>query len=178
MLRVLVLVGRIASGKTSTAHFIAERLPNVHVVTVSSVLRQLAARRGVDGSSRAALQHFGLELVEREPAVLAQAIAARAPDEGTLVLDGLRSAVILTLLRDVFEGSFLSAYLDVPAVVRKARYEAQLGVDVAEFEHIDAHPIEAEVEGMRTLTDVEVDASLPVEDVGDQIIKAFLEHSR
>jgi dephospho-CoA kinase len=170
MVRALILVGRIASGKTSVATLVAKQLPDIEVVTVSSVVARLAAERGADGSSRSALQRFGLELIERQPALLAQGLAARVPEQGTLIVDGLRSAAVLGLLREIFEEDVRSVYLDAPTRVRKARYDRRRDVNEAPFEDVDAHAVEEEVEVMRTLTDRQIDASVTLDEVVVQVI--------
>lgn len=174
-MRVLVLVGRIASGKTSVGNLIASRLPDVGVVSVSSSLAQLAQDRGVDTSSRRELQRFGLDIIEREPSVLARAIARAAPPKGVVVIDGLRSSAVLTLLTDSVDGDMRCVYLEAPGVVRKARYEARGGAEEAPFEQVDSHSIEAHVDTMRSLADVVVDASGTLEEVYVRVVEAIID---
>jgi dephospho-CoA kinase len=170
---VLVLVGRIASGKTSVARLIAERLLNVQVVTVSSVLVQLADERGVDTSSRSALQGFGLDMIERRPEVLTRAIKEQVRSGELLILDGLRSVAVLKLLRSSSDIELRCVYLDVSTMVRKARYDRRRTSDSMTFEAVDGHPVEAQVDAMRAFADEEVDASRPLEEVTSRVMASL-----
>lgn len=172
LVNILVLIGGIASGKTTVARMTADRLPSAQVVTVSSVLARLAESERVDTSTRAALQRYGLDVIENRPEALARAITAMAKDGVLLVVDGLRSISVLSQLLS-FDLGLRCVYLDVPTQVRKNRYESRRAPDGATFDAVDSHPVEQQVDLMRSLVHVEVDATRPPDEVVTQILAAL-----
>lgn len=149
--RVVGLSGPIAAGKTTIGDFL--KLHGFHYGRFSLVLADILHKRGIT-PSRESLQHIGEE-VNKNPGQrwLCQELVRRLPDDGDLVIDGLRFPEDHAFLVETFGPAFLHIHIDAPSTIRLERYISAGGTREEFFQAI-ARPTEANISKLSSLAHV------------------------
>lgn len=155
--RVTGLSGFIAAGKTTAARVLEER--GYHYARFSLVLSDLLRERGIP-PTRKALQLLGDE-INRNPGQrwLCQRLASRLPKDGPIVVDGLRHPMDHAFMVEQFGPGFTHVHVSASLGDRRSRYGAAGGSE-DDFLEAMCHPVESNVQAMRTLAHVVVENSL------------------
>ncbi|WP_017327633.1 ribonuclease H-like domain-containing protein [Synechococcus sp. PCC 7336] len=140
--KVIGLSGPISAGKTTAGEFLKSR--GFHYERFSSVLAELLRNRDIE-ITRESLQIFG-EKINKEPGQrwLCQQLTKHLPNEGDIVIDGLRFPEDHAFFVEKFGSAFMHIHIDSPAEVRLERYISK-GGNQDEFEQAIQHPVEAEI---------------------------------
>lgn len=169
---VLAVSGRIASGKSTLALRLAEKL-NCARASFGDYVRAVAGERGLE-PHRDNLQAVGAGLIESgwEPfcrAVLAQ--STWQPGQ-LLVVDGVRHVEAVRQLKNlVAPNTVILVHLRVDEELRRERLSGREGQSGAASETHDAHPTENEVKtALPRLADLVLDGARPVDELADEII--------
>jgi uncharacterized protein YprB with RNaseH-like and TPR domain/predicted nuclease with RNAse H fold/dephospho-CoA kinase len=151
--KVIGLSGPIAAGKTTAGEFLRSR--GFSYGRFSLVLADILRNRGIS-PSRDALQRFGEE-VNKDPGQrwLCQQLIRKLPNQGNLVIDGLRFPEDHASLVEAFGPAFLHVYIDAPDPIRRERFIAAGGTP-RKFANASAHPVEASVNTLASLAHVVV----------------------
>ena len=143
----VALSGPIASGKTTTAHALAEILRRP-VVSFGDYIRQEAAARGLPGDRRQ-LQELGRSLITDLGWTTFCTAAVRAagiePGETRLVIDGLRHIEALAALRVLLAPDPVWLVFIAPGPDRRRGLLERDGLDPTEVARLEQDATEREV---------------------------------
>ena len=159
-----MICGQIGSGKSTVAAILASRL-SCQVVSFGNYIRHMANRDGRP-ATRSVLQDLGDTLYQKIGAsgLLEGAleIAGVKKDE-TVIFDGVRHIEVLSEIRRR-AGKTVAIYLAVGPEERYRRRQSQGtgGLSREEFDAIDHHSVEVEIEDLAKVCDFVIDASPPL----------------
>ncbi|MDJ0744153.1 MAG: ribonuclease H-like domain-containing protein [Xenococcaceae cyanobacterium MO_167.B27] len=130
--KVIGLSGAIASGKTTLGMQLKDC--GFSYTRFSLILAEILRERGIE-PSRETLQKIGIE-INQNPGQrwLCKQVIQRTPQNGNLVIDGLRFPEDHAFLVEKFGSSFLHIHLDIPKQIRLERYIARGGTREEFFE--------------------------------------------
>ncbi|SDL66904.1 Uncharacterized conserved protein YprB, contains RNaseH-like and TPR domains [Geoalkalibacter ferrihydriticus] len=146
--KVIGLSGPIATGKTTAAKFIEEA--GFAYGRFSQILKQMLIDRGED-VNRETLQEIG-EKVNKTPGQrwLCTQLLKMLPEQGKLVIDGLRHPEDHAFMIESFGPAFMHAHIESSESVRTTRYVAD-GHSVEEFKVACNHPAEKDISKLALL---------------------------
>lgn len=146
--KVIGLSGPIATGKTTAANFIKES--GFTYGRYSQVLKQMLIDRGED-VNRETLQEIG-EKVNKSPGQrwLCTQLIKMLPEQGNLVIDGLRHPEDHAFLVESFGPAFVHVHIDSPEKIRAARYVFD-GHTEEKFRAACKHPVEMDISKLAML---------------------------
>jgi uncharacterized protein YprB with RNaseH-like and TPR domain/predicted nuclease with RNAse H fold/dephospho-CoA kinase len=123
--KVIGISGAIASGKTTLG--MSLKSSGYHYTRFSLVLADILRDRGIE-TNRETLQQIGIE-INKNPGQrwLCKQVIQRTPQDGNLVIDGLRFPEDRSFFVEKFGSSFLHIHLDIPERIRLERYIARGG---------------------------------------------------
>lgn len=149
--KVIGLSGPIATGKTTAANFIKDA--GFVYGRYSQVLKQMLAERGIE-ASRATLQEIGDE-VNKTPGQrwLCKQLVKLLPENGNLVVDGLRHPEDHAFMVETFGPAFIHVHIESPEDIRAKRYIAD-GNTEEEFKVACNHHVEMEIGMLAPLADL------------------------
>lgn len=161
---IVGIAGKIASGKSSLARALADRL-KARRLGFGDYVRFVAVSRGLNPSDRAILQNLGQDLATRDPSAFVTSVlsfAGYSPRED-IVFDGVRHEAIWHAIQAVAAGNHdvtLLVFLDMPEEMRLRRLAARgLGREAAK--EFDQHASESDLEVLlRKAADMTLDARL------------------
>ena len=149
---VIGIAGRIGAGKTSAAKYLNTR----HGFQYLRYSQVLAEWKAANPESKAQLQSVGWEVMAGGMQTeLNRRLIAQVTLEGDAAIDGLRHIIDQESLSEAFSSSFHLLYIDSGAEQRwkhvsgKGRYTSR---DI--FDAADSHPVEQQIESLRTKTDL------------------------
>lgn len=158
---VILISGKIASGKTTFASALATQLG----VAKSGFGDEVKARAEALGlpATREVWQELGAELVAKEPAPFCRAVLARggyAPNQG-LVVDGIRHAEIIDLLRTLIAPQpLLHVHVNSDEALRQSRADLRNRPGEIALTQADQHSTELQVAGkLPCIADIVVDGA-------------------
>ncbi|HEX3678999.1 MAG TPA: hypothetical protein VHU90_04690 [Galbitalea sp.] len=162
--KIVVLTGRIASGKSTLASGLAECV-GAEIVSSRGLLKVEARHRGVALRKRRDLQNFGTALDlstdgEWLPAAL-ESVLGRLPSDHVVVVDSVRMAVQLRAFKDKFDGQVVHVHLTANDADREARFLARRAERDrgSTFEDVSVDVTESRVEAIAESADLVVDTS-------------------
>lgn len=169
----LLLAGRIASGKSTLARCLAERLEGRRV-GFGDFVRCEAERAGLNAGDRRVLQELGHSRVEAGPRVFVEKFLAKAGPQagGPLIVEGVRHLSILAELRREARARAVPCvliFVETDEIERRRRV-LDRGLPWSEAVAVEAHRSEHDViQALRSQADVVVDGSIPAADNVDCI---------
>ncbi|MBD2129589.1 ribonuclease H-like domain-containing protein [Microcoleus sp. ZQ-A2] len=151
--RVIGLSGSIASGKTTAGEFL--KSSGFHYARYSLVLADILKERSLK-SSRETLQQVGEEINKNlGQRWLCQKLFEKLPNQGNIVIDGLRYPEDHAFWVEKFGSSFMHIHITCPQEIRVERYVSR-GGSYEEFISADSHLVEADVIKLASLADVSI----------------------
>ncbi|MDP9316478.1 MAG: DUF429 domain-containing protein [Chloroflexota bacterium] len=163
---VVGLSGQIGSGKSTAGTFLKSR--GFHYGRYSQVLEDILRSRGLE-PNRETLQAIGAEVnVSPGQYWLSQQLVHRLPDQGDIVIDGLRFPEDHAFMIEQFGPTFVHIHVDATRTARIARYLATKGSQ-QEFETADMHMVESGINSLASLAHVRVTNEGALEDFIEQI---------
>lgn len=164
---VIGFSGKIGSGKTAISSGLARSM-GCPRVSFGEYVRGVARQRGLV-ESREILQSVGESLLTNDAEGFCRAVLAQANWERglSLIIDGVRHRQVVDVLhRLVAPMRFVLVFIVADDQLRGSRLTARGGGASMSAEQIEAHSTEREVAwDLQALADIEVDASLPIEDL-------------
>ena len=159
---VICLSGGIASGKTTLASAIAERLGVPHA-SFGRFVRATADGRQIP-QERENLQSLGEALISElgwEGFCRAVLNDGGWQPGASIVVDGVRHVTALTTIKNLVEPIATKLiFIDVPRDVREARIEGKQHQEATTLAKADAHATEKDVHGaLRNLADLVLDGT-------------------
>jgi adenylosuccinate synthase len=159
--RVIVLSGRVASGKSTLAQGLHDRFG----ATVFKTQDLLRARLGTERSDRQALQRAGTALDRRTTGRwVADALWRQLElDDGEagalIVVDAVRRENQVEGLRKAFGPAVAHIHLIAPMEIIKSRFDGRTGREgeAHSYEVVAADPTERQVDSMKSTADVVID---------------------
>ena len=146
--KIIGISGCIAAGKTTLARYFENQ--GFYYTRYSMVLAAMMRERGRE-PTRSSLQEFGdqiyRKLGQRE---FGRKLLKTLPDEGDIVIDGLRFADDHAFWIETFGPAFYHIHLEASIELRKKRFENREKNGVS-FEEAEAHPVEQKVSTLRQL---------------------------
>jgi len=169
---IIVVSGRIASGKTTFAEALATRL-GFSKTGFGEEVRARARAKGL-ADSREVMQALGAELVVNDPEEFCRAVLDRGGFESGqgMVVDGIRHTEILALLRRIVSPrTVIHVHVDSADEVRHARLQERMRAGEIDLAKADAHSTEVQVsEKLPAIADIRVDGS----DELDEMLRATM----
>jgi dephospho-CoA kinase len=139
--------GRIGAGKTSAAMYLTSKY-QFHYTRYSRVLQQWQA---ADGDARERLQEFGWDVMAGGLQTELNARLIGALDRSrSASIDGLRHSIDFECLSKAFSPAFGMVFLEAGEELRYARLKQRYATFEA-FQVADSHPVEAHIDGLRSL---------------------------
>jgi thymidylate kinase len=170
----LVFAGLFGSGKTTLARATAPRLRGGYA-GFGATIKRIAIEHSLP-TTRERLQALGEELVRDAPEELCRrVIAEREPrDSARSTIDGLRHKVYEILRQLSKPKPLLCIFVDLPNDLRIQRIKAREVLSDSRISRIDHHSTEIQVGTViRSLADIIVDNSKPIQAVIDEIVWAI-----
>jgi dephospho-CoA kinase len=166
MRAIICLSGEIASGKTTVARSLAERLPQAIVRSFGDVVRQKAVNQGKK-LDRATLQAVGMSLIADGWESFVDELLKDVPSSSAiLVIEGIRHREAAEeIARRNLCDRFLTVYLMVDPQVQQARL-AERGETLVSR----AHAVESSLAEVKAVANLIIDSRLPVVEIVDKII--------
>lgn len=138
--RVLVIAGRIGSGKSETSQFLAKRL-NAAVISSGSELQHLMDAPALQEIGRVEFQRRAEEFIRspRGPELLARRIAeiAAAMPQSRIVVDGIRQPETYDALSVAMEGQVALMYVNTPPDIAYEMYRLRESSSALDFAYRD-----------------------------------------
>lgn len=170
-----MFAGRFGSGKTTLARATAVTLHGGYA-GFGATIKRIAIERSL-GITRDNLQTLGEELVRDAPEELCRRVLAeREPHNSErLIIDGLRHKEIYDILRRLSEPKrLICIFVTLADDIRIRRIKAREPLLDSQIGDIDAHSTEVQVNtGIRSLADITIDNSKPIEQVVHAIVRAI-----
>ncbi len=169
---VLLLSGRISSGKSTLARGLAERFGAVHLRSRQLLLARLPAIQEERGDLQAAGAELDAATDGRWVAEDVSAAAVNHSDDAILVVDAIRIPQQISAFREIFGPRVVHIHLLAPNPALEARYRQRKGSTVEFASHAEASvdPTEAAVGDLASLADVVIDTGLCTEE--DVLVRA------
>ncbi|WP_438023418.1 AAA family ATPase [Sorangium sp. So ce233] len=166
---VIGVVGGIAAGKSTFCAALADAL-DAEVTGFGAFVREHAAERGLDSTSREVLQPLGERLKEELGAdEFARRVLGRARLQARVVVDGIRHVDIVDALKEAAAPRpFALVFLDADDETCQQRASTR-PEGAARLQELAAHSTEQQVHdgSLRERADLVLDARLPVGDLVD-----------
>jgi dephospho-CoA kinase len=147
------LAGRIGAGKTAAAEYL-EREHGFQSTRYSKVIRRW---RGSDATTLTELRELGWQIMSSgQQAELNARLIAGLDRSHSAVIDGLRHPIDFRSLSDAFGPAFHLMYLEATPERRFDHHNKGKYLSREDFAAADAHPVEAQVDGLRTLAEATI----------------------
>ena len=171
MRRAVVVCGRIGSGKSTAAAYVADSF-GFKVVSFGRYIRDTADLKGIP-NHRDKLQDLGAFLFRSRGAsgLLQDALEdSGIKSDDSVVFDGVRHPEVLAEIRQSAETT-IAVYLDVGKEERSRRHQSREGFSVSLHDHLvaDAHIVEADICRLINGCDLVIDATRPKADIQAQL---------
>jgi dephospho-CoA kinase len=169
---LICIAGGIASGKTTLAEALERALPDSVRLAFGDVVRSRAVAEGKE-LTRSNLQDIGLQLVaEGWQTFVNELLQALNGEPDVLIVEGIRHREAVGALRDRFpKRELLLVYLVVGNDQQRRRL-AQIG----ETEGALDHNIEQDVDVLRAIADLVVQAEYPTDELV-RLVRQRVDHS-
>ena len=168
---VIVLSGAIASGKSSLAKAMAERL-DCPVVSFGGYIRENVSSRGLP-LDRDTLQAHGQLMVEADPSGFATGFLTRidsAHPNGSVIVDGLRHVNVGRYLCELSTRHVALVAVVTDREERRRRFISRGDGSGEDFDRVDSHPVENEHEALASMADVVVDGCRDTDETADETV--------
>ena len=144
MKRIICISGDAASGKTTAAKRVLERLPGWRIVSTGALFRQYCAERGIDPQQ---ISHLGDELHRAADGRMLETLQS----ESNIIAE---ARLVGYLARDMDDA--LRVFCDCPLEVRAARFQQrEPGFTLEEAQHRVAERDKADTDNLRHLWGVD-----------------------
>lgn len=167
----IAISGLIASGKTTIAHKLADKL-NAKYGSFGKTLRAIAIAQGLK-NERHVLQRLGEEWIERRCAKFCELTLAEAnwTSQDSLVIEGLRHVQALEALKHLLRPiKLILVYIDADDTLRAKRL-MDAGLDSQELKRLDSHSTEIQVQSvLKQMADYVVISNESPENIVSNII--------
>jgi dephospho-CoA kinase len=166
---IIGVAGKIGSGKSEIAHLI-ERECGFRYLRYSLILAEWFK---ADPNAKQHLQTVGWEVMSGDGQTeLNRRLIASIDQYGDYVVDGLRHLIDFESLKKEFGLSFHLFYIDSPPEIRFERLRHRYR-SMDEFIAADHHPVESNIESLRSLASVELCGALPLHRLSIEVQSAI-----
>lgn len=162
----IIIIGRICSGKTTYSKEIAKFL-NTEVKSFSAFLKHYCEMNGIQ-ANRENLQNIGEELINTQPRVfLENVINFEKGTSEIVIFEGVRHKIILDEINNLSEKT-IPIFICADGKTRFNRYinrdkKDDVKISFDQFIAIDNHPVEMEIESLKSKCILIVDSvNLPI----------------
>jgi dephospho-CoA kinase len=171
---VIVMVGKIASGKSTISKILAEKL-KISYLSIGEFFREELRKRKVQ-ASRQNLQKLGKELflkygVER---ILGEILKKVKIVNNACIIDGIRYPEAIKILKDIYESKCITIFLDYPATTRKRRYLKEKRIGTKEWKLIDNAFTESHILAIKDSADLIISQKGSPKKIADSIERYIL----
>ncbi len=175
----IIIIGRICSGKTTYSKEIAKFL-NIQVKSFSTYLKHYCEMNGIQ-INRENLQNIGEDLINTQPQVFLENVInfEKGPSD-IIIFEGVRHKIILDELNNLSEKT-IPIFISVDPETRYNRYinrdkKTDRKISFEQFLAIDNHPVEMEIESLKSKCILIVDSvnhpiNLTIEKIKDLLYK-------
>jgi dephospho-CoA kinase len=154
--KAILIVGRIASGKSTIAELISSHY-HLPIASFGSYLKSYSLSKGLS-VDRADLQNLGEDFIRKDPkSFLTEVIKFSSDRSKVMIFEGVRHKIMFELIKQMCPKAF-SIYVDVSDATRLERFLArQKDIDVSksksEFMATNSHFVESEIVQLKGLCD-------------------------
>lgn len=173
----IIIIGRICSGKTTYSKEIANFL-NIRTKSFGAYLKYYCELNGIE-VNRENLQKIGEEYIKTQPKIFLQKVLSFENDgSDIIIIEGVRHKIIFDELLHLSE-NVLPIFIDADQQTRYQRYinrnkESDIIVSFKQFLTIDNHPVEIEIESLRSRCSFIIDSVNQPMNIAMESIKIFL----
>jgi dephospho-CoA kinase len=165
--RVVIISGWPGSGKTTVAKMLTEE--GYINISVSDALRGDLIQKGLEAPTRKVMQDHGSALLQDHGSEwFANMLLARAMQHSRACIDGIRPYSVVEHIRKMSKHC-LTIFLDADDATRAVRKHMRLD----EYMQSISHPIEREVEEIRTMADLVICNNVTAKEVRKRILSAI-----
>ena len=162
--------GRMGSGKTTAAKYLSSNY-GFHYTRYSQVLHDWLSAAKAD---RDRLQQYGWNIMSGGlQADLNSRLIAGLDRSRSAAIDGLRHTIDFDSLSTTFGDSFCMIFLEAPQELRFERHREQFP-NFAAFQAADAHPVEANIECLKSSASVTISNNESVDRLYQQLDAWFV----
>ncbi len=169
---VIGVAGRIGSGKTVVARYLADR-HGFEYLRYSIVLADWYKE---DPEAKMRLQTVGWEVMSGEGQLeLNRRLISRIDPAYDCAVDGLRHPIDFESLKNAFANSFFLVYIDTLHEIRFERLRNRYAT-YEEFLAADSHPVESHIQELVPLASATLNGAAPMGELGpqvDQLVRDF-----
>lgn len=170
--KVIIVSGRICSGKTTIAKLLSDRL-SFPFGSFGGYLSAYSQHHKLK-TDREGLQELGQQKVQTNPSQFVKdVIEFYRGVPNSIVLDGIRHRIIFDKIKELTRKPY-SVYVEADVETRYQRYLLRANIDYPAFLLLDNHPVELETETLKPFCDVIVDTTIPFEDVLSGFLRQIL----
>lgn len=154
--KAILIVGRIASGKSTIAKLMSSQY-QLPIASFGSYLKSYRLSKGLS-VDRADLQNLGEDFIRKDPkSFLTEVIKFSNGGSKVMIFEGVRHKIIFELIKKMCPKAF-SIYIDVSDTTRLERFLARhKDIDVlkskSEFMAANSHSAESEIVQLKGLCD-------------------------
>jgi dephospho-CoA kinase len=155
-------IGKISSGKSSFAKYVSQK-HGIPIASFGAYVKYYCEQHHLP-LDRDNLQNVGLNLVKTNYIdFLNRVIQHYGNGSPYLIFDGIRNLTIFQAVKEISEHS-VSIFIDTPSIIRFERYNLRKKnsdqmVTLDEFNKIDNHKIEMEIESLQSYCDYVIDGT-------------------
>lgn len=172
--KVIVISGKISSGKTTLAKDISERF-NLPVASFSGYLKHYCEKHKLP-TDRKSLQDVGRKLVTTKPYLfLKHVVLFYKGNSDTIILEGLRHMAIFEHLYKICD-TCLVLFLDPDPTTTYRRFvkREEGSINQNDYEKFAKHPVELEIEQLKLLSNFTITSDKNNEDELFEEVSKFL----
>lgn len=172
--KIIVLCGSICSGKTYTANLISKET-GFPVASFGGYLKHYCKLNNIP-ITRKNLQDIGEHFVETRPKeFLDDVINYYVGESDTLIIEGVRHISIFHFINKLAKNR-ITIYVEADQKTRYERYinrikESDDFITFDKFLLLDKHPVELEIQSLKTRCGVVIDSTKPVD---ESLFKSFV----
>jgi cytidylate kinase len=173
----IIIIGRICSGKTTYSKEIAKFL-DIRTKSFGAYLKYYCELNGI-AVNRENLQKIGEEYIKTQPKIFLEKVLS-FEDDGSdiIIIEGVRHKIIFDELLQLSENIF-PIFIDADQQTRYQRYinrnkESDIIVSLKQFLAIDNHPVEMEIESLKSKCSLIIDSVDQPINIAMESIKDFL----
>lgn len=170
--RIIILTGKIASGKTTISNILADNYQYPYV-TISQFLKNELVKEGKP-ITRENLQNFGKRIFAEfgEDYIIEKTLSLVPSENDVCILDGIRYPEGIDIIKEKYAEKCYTIYLDIESEIRYSRYQPQ--ITKSDWDEINNSFTESNIEKIKDKADCIFNSTLDIKHI-IKYIKEYIE---